>query len=159
MRTALALCALLGALLVTGTAPAASTGDHGCKKVKGVGVGQDLGGGNTVATITKSGLLKGTTAAHFDITGGAPPVLTFAGHITFTTKKGTLTLDLTGTFDISTGAFTGVGVPSSGTGRFAGATGSVTLTGVEDFATGAFTETLSGQLCLAHGDDEDGDDD
>lgn len=158
MRSALTLCVLVGALLVVGTAPAASTGGSACRKVKGIGAGQDLGGGNTVATITNSGLLKGTTAAHFDITGGAVPVLTFAGSITFTTKKGLLTLSLTGTFDVSTGAFVGVGVPSSGTGRFAGATGSVTLSGVENLATGAFAETLSGTLCLA-GDDEDGDDD
>ena len=59
-----------------------------CKTVDATGVGQDLGGGNTTATITNDGLLKGATTAHFDIVGGAPPVLQIDGVVTFTTKRG-----------------------------------------------------------------------
>jgi len=157
------LCVFLASFLLTGSAQAAkaeaSDGD-GCQKVKAIGVGQDLGNNMTTATISRGGILNGTTAAQFTITSFATfPDLPFSGQIVFTTKHGTLTLDLVGTFNALTGEFSGTGTPSAGTGRFAGATGELVLTGIEDFSTGAFTETITGTLCLADDDDDDGDDD
>ena len=153
----LVLCMLVGALVVAGAAQATATDDDDsdCHAINARGVGQDLGGGNTTARITRGGILNGTTAAHFDITGGVPPVLTFEGTVVFTTKRGTLTVGIAGTFNVATGAFDGTGSVTAGTGRFAGASGTLRLQGVEDLTTGAFTETIRGTICLA----DDGDDD
>ncbi len=149
----LLLC-LAGALTLVGTAYAGDDTD-GCARVHAVGVGQDLGGGNTTATITRGGSLNGTTNAHFDITGGAFPTFTIAGTVVFTTKHGTLTVQLVGTFNVATGAFNSTGPISGGTGALTGATGTLTLSGVEDLATGAFTETITGALCRADEEDDD----
>jgi hypothetical protein len=132
---------------------AAAAPGAGCRHVHGVGVGQDLGGGNTVATITRAGLLNGTSAAAFTITGGAPPVLTFVGTITLTSRHGTVTAALSGTFDVAAGQFRASGPFTGGTGKFAGATGELMLEGLQNLATGAFTETLGGRLCLPTGHD------
>ena len=153
----LLLCAIFAALLVVAGAPAASAranDDDDCRRIKAVGVGQDLGFGNTTATISRGGILNGTTAAHFDITGGAPPKLTFTGTVVFTTKRGTLTVDIAGTFNISTGTFAASGPVTGGTGAFAGATGKLKFAGVENLATRVFTETVKGRICLDDGDDD-----
>lgn len=153
----LMVCVLSASLTLVGVAQAGDAA-HGskCKRVRAVGVGQDLGGGNTTATITHGGVLNGTTAAHFDITGGAPPVLTFSGTIVFTTKHGTLTASLSGgTLDVSTGAFSATGPIIGATGKLAGATGTLTFKGVENLTTGAFTETITGTLCRPDDEQED----
>ncbi len=155
------LCALVGALALTGVALANGSDDDdddsGCRPVKAIGVGQNLGGSNTTvtttATITRGGILNGTTVARFDITGGTPPELTFSGTVTFTTKQGTLTVAISGTFNVVTGAFSAAGPITAGAGRFAGATGTLSFEGVE--STGAFTETIRGTICLARDGDDD----
>ncbi len=151
------LCVLVGALAVTGVAQADGSGDDdgGCRTVKANGVGQDLGGGNTIATITQGGILKGTTAAHFEITAFTPPVLQFAETITFTTKRGTLAVAISGTFNVATGDFAASGPITGGTGRFAGATGTLTFAGNVNFQTMTFTETVRGTICLADEDEDD----
>jgi hypothetical protein len=150
------LCVLLGSLAMAGTAQADADAGH-CHKVNATGVGQDLGGGNTTATITHAGVLNGTTNAHFEITGGAAPVFNISGTVVFTTKKGTLTASVSGTFDVATGAFNASGPVTGGTAKLAGATGTLTLAGVEDLTTGAFTETITGNVCLPGGDAGEGD--
>lgn len=150
------LYVLASALIVVGGAQADSKDDQGCKDIDATGVGQDLGNGNTTATISHGGWLNGTTSGHFEI-AGAPPVFAIAGTVVFTTKHGTLVANVTGTFDVSTGAFTASGPVSDGTGKLVGATGNLTLTGVENLATGAFTETITGTICRAQGDDEEDD--
>lgn len=140
-------------LVVVGGAQASSANHgHSCKSIHATGVGQDLGGGNTTATIRHGGLLNGTTSGHF-VTAGAPPVFAISGTVTFTTEHGTLVATVTGTFDVTTGAFTAAGPVSGGTGKLAGATGTLTFTGVENLSTGAFTETITGTICRAHDDD------
>jgi hypothetical protein len=151
-RLAWLLCAFAGATLALGAAQAQSaTRDGDCATIHATGVGQDLGAGNTTATISHGGALNGTTSGHFVI-GGAPPVFAITGTVTFTTKHGTLVANVAGTFDVTTGAFTASGPVSGGTGNLAGATGTLTLSGVENLATGAFTETITGTLC--HADDD-----
>jgi hypothetical protein len=157
----LVLRILLAALLVVAAAPTAiatatATEQGDCHSVMAVGAGQDLGGGNTTATISHGGFLNGTTAAHFDITGGSPPVFTIQGTLVLTAKHGTLTLSVSGTFNVATGAFDASGSVGTGTGTFAGATGTLAFSGVEDLTTGAFTETIVGQLCRS---DDRGEDD
>jgi hypothetical protein len=154
MKTLLLVC-LLGALTSAGGVQAAvstSQDDDGCRNVNTTGVGQDLGGGNTTATI-RGGVLKGTTSAHFDITGGTPPELTFQGTVTFTAKRGTLTVSIAGTFNVATGAFAATGPVTGGTGAFTGASGSLSFAGVEDLTTGSFTEDVTGTVCLPEEDD------
>lgn len=146
------LCVLAALLTMVGVAQADSArADSECHPVHAVGVGQDLGGGNTTATLSHGGRLNGTTAAHFDITGGEPPAFTIAGTIRLTTKHGTLTANVAGTFNVATGAFSATGPIVAGTGKFSGATGSLTFNGVQNLSTGAFTETVTGTLCRGGG--------
>ena len=74
-------------------------------------------------------------------------VASFTGPITFTGLGGTLTAQVAGTLDVTTGAFTSTSTSLAGTGTFRHVTGQLTFTGTEDLATGAFTESITGQLC------------
>ncbi len=121
-----------------------------CLPVDAAGVGQDLGGGRTTATITVGGVQVGTTAAAFTITGVDGTVASFTGPIVFTGLGGTLTAEVTGTLDVTTGAFTSTSTGVTGTGLLRPVTGHLTFTGTEDLATGAFSEAIDGELCLAH---------
>ncbi len=146
-RFAPLLCVLASALIMVGGAQAeGSEDDQGCAQIHAVGVGQDLGGGNTTATISHGGRLNGTTAGSFAISG-APPVFNIAGTVMFTTKGGTLTATVSGTFNVLTGEFNASGPVSAGTGSLAGVTGTLTFQGVENLGTGVFTETVTGTLC------------
>jgi hypothetical protein len=82
------LCLLAGGLIMAGSVQAKATKNDGCHKVKSTGVGQDLGGGNTMATI-----------GHFNATG---PITGGTGKWAGTT--GSLTFD--GIENLTTGAFT-----------------------------------------------------
>jgi hypothetical protein len=96
-----------------------------------------------------SGLLNGTTTAHFDITGGSPPVFLIEGDVTFTTNQGaTLTVHISGTFDVASGEFSASGPVTGSTGKLAGATGILTLSGVEDFSDGTFVEDVRGSISV-----------
>ena len=130
-------------ILTLGQAQAAVS----CHKINAKGVGQDLGGGMTEARIIGGGLLHGTTQGNFVIVGGAPPVFSISGTVTFTTRQATLTVALTGTFDVSTGAFVTTGPVMSATGKLTGATGTLTLDGIENLTTGKFTEEVRGLIC------------
>lgn len=140
------LCALAGVLLFAGSVQA-KTGGESCHKINATGVGQDLGGGHTTARIIGGGLLQGTTRGAFAI-GGAPPVFAIEGSVVFTTNRATLTVGVSGTFDVSTGAFSAAGPVTDATGKLEGASGSLTLSGVENLATGQFTETVTGSICV-----------
>ncbi len=122
-----------------------------CVPVVATGVGQDLGGGQTTATIYVAGVEIGTTEAAFTITGVDGVVASFTGPITFTSRGGTLTAQVTGTLDVTTGAFMSTSGSLTGSGAYRGVTGDLTLTGAEDLATGAFTESITGQLCVTRG--------
>jgi hypothetical protein len=136
------------AFAVAAITPAVALGGTACHSIDATGVGQDLGGGHTVAQISDGGLLQGTTAAAFEITGLSGTVASFAGTITFTTNRGTLTATVAGTLDLATGAFSATTSSLSGTGKLAGASGSLAFDGVENLATGAFTEDVTGLICV-----------
>jgi len=139
---------LVIAFAMAAVAPAVALGSTACHSVDATGVGQDLGEGRTVAQISDGGLLQGTTAASFQITGLSGTVASFAGTITFTTNRGTLTATVAGTLDLATGAFNATSSSLSGTGKLAGASGSLVFNGVENLATGTFTEVITGSICL-----------
>jgi hypothetical protein len=154
-RLVLPLLVCLVASLAT-AAPAAAHRGHPsppaharCVPVAATGAGQDLGGGQTTATISVGGVEVGTTAAAFTITGVDGTVASFTGPIVFTGLGGTLTAQVTGTLDVTTGVFTSTSTSVAGTGLLRHVTGDLTFTGTEDLATGAFAESISGHLCLA----------
>jgi hypothetical protein len=152
------LVAVLGGLLsviVTAPADAATTGDVSrgaakiCAPVHARGVGQDIGGGKTVATISVGRFEVGTTRGEFSIMGVDPNgIASFAGPITFTSAVGTIVAQVTGTLDTTTGAFESTSTSLTGTGLFRGVSGAVTLRGTENLTTFAFTERITGRLCL-----------
>lgn len=124
---------------------------------KGVGQGAPPEPGDpanlirTVAQIRGGGLLQGTTAAAFTVTGATPTGITFDGDLTFTTNRGTLTVQLVdGTLDLATGAFVASGDVVDATGKLDGATGTLTFEGVQDLQdpAGSFTETVVGEVCV-----------
>jgi hypothetical protein len=119
-----------------------------CHKINAQGVGQDLGDGTTLANIIGGGLLQGTTEGHFTITGGSFPVFLIAGTVEFTTNNGTLTVNVTGTFDLSTGEFRASGPVIAATGQLSGATGELQFQGVENLSNGSFVEDVTGEICV-----------
>lgn len=148
-RFAVLLVVLLLATMVVAVVPA--NAGVSCHNITAKGVGQDQGGGNTTAQIRGGGLLQGTTVAHFDITGGSPPILLFEGTITFTTNRGTLTASLEGEFRVggeTPGFFSADGVVTDADGKLDGAAGDLYFEGLQDLGTGAFTETITGEICV-----------
>jgi len=120
----------------------------GCHKINAKGTGQDNGGGSTTAQIIGGGLLQGTTQASFVITGGVSPVFSIAGAVMFTTKQATLTVTVTGTFNVATGSFIASGPVTAATGKLTGATGTLVFDGLQDLATGKFVEDVNGLICV-----------
>ena len=140
--------ALVVALPVGTAQGAASHARAFCAPVRATGVGQDLGGGRTQATISGHGVVIGRTNASFTLGPVAGTSAPFSGPITFASALGTLTAQVVGTFDVASGAFQATSTSIAGTGFLRGVTGSVTLAGVEDFASLTFTETITGRLCV-----------
>ncbi len=139
------------ALAVPATASASPAYRHPhrpCAPVAAAGVGQDLGDGQTTATVYVHGLMIGTTTGSFTITGVVGSIASFTGPIDFSLPGGTLTAPVTGTLDTATGEFVSSSSSVSGYGVYAAVVGSLTFRGTENLATGAFTETISGRLCL-----------
>ncbi len=119
-----------------------------CLPVSATGVGQDNGDFTTTATITSHGIPLGTTHATFTPTGGDATTVTFSGPIKFTTYIGTLTAEVDGFVNLTTGVFGATSTSVRGTGAFRGVTGDLTFAGLENLQTGAFTETITGRLCV-----------
>jgi hypothetical protein len=151
VRILLAALVLTALGLAAAPGPALASPGHAlhqrCVSVEATGVGQDLGGGRTTATVTVAGITVGTTAATFTVTGVEGSLVSFVGPIVFTGLGGTLTADVTGSLDTATGDFTSTSDALTGTGALSGVTGHLTFTGHEDLTTGTFTETISGELC------------
>ena len=116
------------------------------------GVGQDLGGGNTEATLSLYGHPVATTAAALKVTDPVGTVASFRGPLVITPigSSGTLIAQLVGTLDIETGVFAAHSTSVRGTGVLRGVTGTIAAQGTEDLVTGAFTETFTGTLCIAN---------
>jgi hypothetical protein len=154
-RTALVAFLLpLALLAVPGPAVAAKS----CRAISATGTGSGAPAEpgdppnlvRTQAQLADAGLLQGTTAAAFTITGATDTGVSFAGPLTVTTNRATVVLDLTGTLDLTTGQFVGSGPIVAATGKLFGATGSLTLSGQQDLTdpAGHFTETVSGSICV-----------
>ena len=138
------LVIVAASLIVASSAHAAVS----CHKINAKGAGQDLGGGVTEAQIIGGGLLHGTTVGSFAITGGSPPILSIAGTVTFTTRQGTLTVTVAGTFNVAMGNFIAAGPVTAATGKLAGTTGVLLFDGLQDLLTGKFVEDVRGLICV-----------
>ena len=140
MRRVAVLVLLLPPLMLIQAGPAAASAS--CQEItaKGVGkaappqAGDPPGLIRTVAQIRGGGLLQGTTKAAFQVIGPTPTGIAFTGDITFTTNRATLTVDLDGTLNLTTGDFNASGDVSEGTGKLDGATGTLTLAGVQNLS-------------------------
>ena len=139
---------VLVSLAVAGAAPARAHGAVSCHRINAKAVGQESGGGQVTAQVIGGGLLHGTYEASFKITGFSGTLASFQGPIVFTVAGGTLTAQVTGTFDVTTGQFEATSTSITGTGILAGATGNLTFSGVENLATGSSTETITGVICV-----------
>jgi hypothetical protein len=147
MKAGKAVLVLTLLVVATAAAPAAAPGAVSCHNINAKGIGQDLGGGQTIAQIIGGGLLHGTTGASFVITGFSGTVASFEGTIVFTVNNATLTANVSGTLDLVSGEFQATTSSISGTGKLAGATGSLAFSGVENLSTGSFTEDVTGEIC------------
>jgi hypothetical protein len=144
----------LALLLVSSPAVAAES----CRAINATGVGSGAptepgdppGLVRTRAQLADAGLLQGTTAAAFTVTGLTDTGISFAGPLTITTNRATVVVGLTGTLDLGTGQFAASGPIVAATGKLSGATGSLTLAGQQDLTdpAGGFTETVSGSICV-----------
>ena len=139
---------VLVSLAVAGAAPARAHGAVSCHRINAKAVGQESGGGQVTAQVIGGGLLHGTYEASFTITGFSGTLASFQGPIVFTVAGGTLTAQVTGTFDVTTGQFEATSTSITGTGILAGATGNLTFSGVENLVTGSSTETITGVICV-----------
>ena len=156
MRRTAVLAVLLPLLTLVQVGPA--TAGVSCHQINATGAGQGAapqagdppGLIRTVAQIRGGGLLQGTTEAAFQVTGSTPTGIAFAGDIRFTTNRGTLSVDLDGTLDLTTGDFQASGDVGGATGKLDGATGTLTLAGVQDLLdpAGSFVETVSREVCV-----------
>ena len=153
--TALRRGLLLSIVVALATVPAgaaqAAAPDHAgaiCTPVHATGVGQDLGGGKTQATISVGRIVVGQTNALFTPTPSEGATVSFTGPIVFTSAAGTLTAQVAGTLDAATGDFQATSMSIAGTGLLRALNGTVTLAGQENLSTGAFTETITGRLCI-----------
>jgi hypothetical protein len=141
---AFSLVIVASSLLPGGQAQAAPE----CHTINARADGQDLGGGATQAHVIGGGLLHGTTDANFVITDVSGTQASIAGSVRFTTNKATLTVSVSGTFDISSGVFSASGPVTASTGKLAGATGNLSFNGIENVSNGSFVEDIAGSICL-----------
>ena len=147
-RTVLLFLGVLAVSLVLIGSVQAKASSVSCHAINAKGVGQDNGDGTTDVQVIGGGLLHGTTHGSFVATGVTGSVVSIAGTVVFTVNRATLTVSVTGTLDVSNGAFTAAGPVTAATGKLAGATGSLTLSGVEDLSNGTFVETITGDICV-----------
>jgi hypothetical protein len=149
LRTAAVAAAVVLPLTLAGPASARPlAAGHGCLPVALDGVGQDLGGFHTKATLSAEGVPVATSEAFFTPGAQVGTVLAFTGPITFTpvVGPGTLTAQVAGTVDLATGTFTAASTSLVGTRLLKKVTGRLSITGVEA-PDGSFTETVTGRLC------------
>lgn len=141
--------ALIVAVPISSEANPAKPPTRICIPVSASGVGQDLGGGRTTATISSAGVRLGTSSATFTTTGMNGPVARFAGDIVISTAIGSLTAPVTGRLDVTTGTFTSTSRTVTGSGALRWVSGTLRFHGVENLTSGAFTETITGRLCAS----------
>ena len=106
----------------------------------------------TTGSITRGGILNGTTADAFDPLSITPTIvpttIAFTDTLTITTDQGTLTTSDQSLFDTVAGVFSTIAKITGGTGIFAGATGTLFISGYTTNGTD-FQDRIIGEICLA----------
>ena len=102
---------------------------------------------NTVSDVFLAGYKVATTKAGFTPGGVVGDSLAFAGPIVFTPtfSTSTLTANVQGDVNLTTGKFQATSTSVTGTGALNGISGSLTFLGTQ--MSGSFTETITGSLC------------
>jgi hypothetical protein len=125
-----------------------------CVPVRAVGVGQDNGVNDqgqltTTGTVLVGGVEVATSQATFTPGTQSATVLPFSGPIVLSSEidASTLTAEVDGSVDLSTGKFTARSTSLTGAGALSGVSGHLRFTGRENLGTGAFRENISGRLC------------
>ncbi len=105
---------------------------------------------NTVSDVFLARHKVATTKAGFTPGGVVEGSLAFAGPIVFTplSSTSTLTANVQGDVNLTTGKFRATSTSVTGMGALSGISGSLTFIGTQDFVEGSFTETITGTLCL-----------
>lgn len=152
--SALSAVVLPAVAVLVASPPAGASVNRACVAVHAVGVGHDNGVNSagkltTTGTVLVHGVEVATSQATF--TPGSPSAgtLPFTGPIVFTSEfdASTLTAQVNGSVDLSTGRFTAVSTSVTGTGVLRPASGKLRFNGAENLKTGAFRENISGKLC------------
>ncbi len=135
-----------------------------CKKLKGRSVSVfDPATGISSGPITNAGILNGTAEGVINFNAGFvftpdPNVVTYLDDLTITAIHGQLRSSTVITQNVVTGDGTEWGYinPNTSTGRFAGATGVIFFTFklVGDDSNGPYVSQITGEICLAHDDDD-----
>jgi hypothetical protein len=120
-----------------------------CLDVSVTGVGRDLGSFRTEGELYDGGARVATTQAAFTPLPQPGSVLSFEGPLVVTPTRvpGTITVQLVGTVDLTTGHFTATSAELRGSGPLHDVTGTLVVDGVQPGST--FTETVTGTLCIA----------
>lgn len=134
-----------------------------CKQAKGKWIDVYPGSGNaTSGTITRGGILNGTTETVYTSAAFPTPVATtvsYTADTTITTTHGQLKTSNVYLYDFATGLFTVLGRinPDTSTGRFGGATGVLFFSGKTIGNGFTYQAGITGEICLAHDNDDDED--
>ena len=113
----------------------------------------------TTGTITKGGILNGTTETVYNPDFVFTPntnnqVVSYIGDLTITTHQGELKTSNVYIYNFATGLFTAMGNinPDTSTGRFAGATGVLYINGntIGVFPDQSYPSDIAGEICLAN---------
>lgn len=143
-RAALMLLVFLVGTLMVISQSQAGVSSH---KINAKSFGQyDIATGGSTAQIIGGGLLHGTVVGSWQTTGFQPPdILLGISTQTITTSQGaTLTVELPGFFNLTTGEYIISGGVTDATGRLTGATGNLMFEGVQSLETGMYVETITG---------------
>lgn len=126
-----------------------------CKDVKATWVDVYMSGNTSSGTVTKGGILNGTTVVTYTSGAFSTPVagtVSYTSELAITTNQGQLKATLVYLYDFSTGLWTALAgvVPNMSTGKFAGATGVLYFNGGTIGSAPPFTyhADLSGAVCL-----------
>lgn len=109
----------------------------------------------TTGTITKGGILNGTTETVFNpafVFTPDPNGVSYIGDLTITTHRGRLKTSNVYLYDFATGLFTVLGRinPDASTGRFAGATGVLYFNGKTIGNGLTYQQSITGEICFAN---------
>ena len=134
----------------------AKSPDNDCIQARGDMIEVSPGSGLvTTGTITKGGILNGTTETVFNpafVFTPNPTVVSYIGDLTITTPRGQLQTSNVYLYDFATGLFTVLGRinPNAGTGRFAGATGVLYFNGKTVGNGLTYQQRIAGEICFAN---------